>query len=93
MGIGYAVAASEVTEESVTIVTTGIYEEIMVEGFMVVVSASLVTVKEVAGTSIVLEDTSGVGAGVAELEGAADDEALVRRGVSLLTTQLDASSV
>jgi hypothetical protein len=93
MGIGYAVAASEVTEEGVTIVTTGIYEEIMVEGFMVVVSASLVTVKEVTGTSIVLEDTSGVGVGVAELEGAADDEDLARRGVSLLTTQLDASSV
>jgi hypothetical protein len=80
----------------------GTYDEIIVDGLKVVVSASLVTV---IGTSIVLVsvdvttvvESSRVvveeGVGVAELEGTADDEALTRRGVSLLTTQLDASSV
>lgn len=79
------------------------YEEIIVEGFiMVVVTASLLTVKasEEAGATTVLEvstgatveEASGVGVGVAELTGAAD-EGLTRRGVSLLTIQFDASSV
>jgi len=84
-------------------VVTGMYEEIIVDGFiMVVVTASLLTVKasEEAGATTVLvvstgatvEETSGVGVGVAELTGAAD-EGLTRRGVSLLTIQFDASSV
>ena len=101
--MGYAVAASEVAVEVAFAVVTGMYEEIMVDGFiMVVVTASLLTVKasEEAGTTTVLEvstgaaveETSGVGVGVAELTGAAD-EGLTRRGVSLLTIQFDASSV
>ena len=77
---------------------TGTYDEIIVDGL----TAPLVTV---TGTSMVLVsvdvttvvESSGIavdeGAGATELEGTADDEALTRRGVSLLTTQLDASSV
>jgi hypothetical protein len=54
---------------------------------MVLVSVDVTTVVESSGIAV------DEGAGATELEGTADDEALTRRGVSLLTTQLDASSV
>ena len=60
---------------------------------MVKVVSGITMVLEVSIEVTAAEEVSGVGVDVTVLEGAADEEGLLRRGVSLLTTQVDASSV